>query len=179
MEVHGWDIYKVSTLLLKSNSSLYEWLQSDIVYKKAGNFVSEIQAKCLHNYSLLKLAMHYQQMAVRNSHQYKDKRTNKLLFQIARCYLAAKWIISEKSHPPIIFLDLLKQNLSREELNWFHEIYRVKSMKQQLSIEEKFLLKYLDDKLKRMFPTIKALPNDKIALADINELILKELIKDD
>ncbi|WP_158217588.1 DNA polymerase beta superfamily protein [Lottiidibacillus patelloidae] len=181
IEVHGWDIYKMSNLLLKSNSSLYEWLNSDIVYIENGEIIREIKARWIHSFSLLKLAMHYQQMAVRNLKLYNEREDNnsKLLFQSVRCYLVTNWIITKRTHPPIIFLELLKQNFEEEAQGWFQEIYRVKRMEQKLVLKVEKLHGYLDEKLNRMLPTIKQLQNDKIALADINELLLKELINHD
>jgi predicted nucleotidyltransferase len=44
LDIGGWDIRKALKLFLKSNSPLYEWLQSPIIYQQDDSFASTLQA---------------------------------------------------------------------------------------------------------------------------------------
>jgi uncharacterized protein len=175
MEVHGWDIYKVSELLLKSNASLYEWLNSDVTYIEEGRFIETIKQQFLPSFSKLRLAMHYYQMTKNNLKNYQSKQHSKLLYQSARCYLMVRWLSDQETLPPIKYLELLQGDLSAKEQQCLLEIYQHKISNKNGKIYNDSLIKWLEERLQEMFPTIKTLANDKIALADINELLFQEL----
>jgi uncharacterized protein len=178
IEVQCWDIYKMCELLLKSNASLYEWLQSDIIYIDEATFISTSKEYFLPRFSKLKLAMHYYQMTKKNIQNYRRKDNSKLLYQCARCYLMLLWLVEKDTLPPIKLIDLLQQELEEQENFFLQNIYYEKmNKKQQINMDFNIFIDSLEVKLEQMIPTIKSLSNDKIKVEDINELLLGELIK--
>lgn len=63
LDIGGWDIKKALKLFLKSNSPLYEWLQSPTVYRQDDNFVEELRSLMPVYFSARSAANHYLSMA--------------------------------------------------------------------------------------------------------------------
>jgi len=105
LDISGWDIKKALQLFLKSNSPLFEWLQSPIVYQQDDGFAREMKALMPTYFSPKASANHYLSMAHNTftqdlqSEQVKLKR----YFYALRPALACLWIIQEKRVPPMEF----------------------------------------------------------------------------
>ena len=108
LDISGWDVRKALQLFLKSNSPLYEWLQSPIVYQQDNDFTRELKALMTEYFSPKASANHYLSMSHNTlmqdlqSEQVKLKR----YFYALRPALACLWIIQEKSVPPMEFAPL-------------------------------------------------------------------------
>jgi len=102
LDIGGWEIKKVLGLLWKSNAPLLEWIQSPIVYKSEGSFLTEI-LKLSHSYfSPIATMHHYLSM----SKKYNDAcLTNevklKKYFYALRTTIAGTWIRERGSMPHI------------------------------------------------------------------------------
>ncbi|PWV54053.1 nucleotidyltransferase domain-containing protein [Chitinophaga sp. S165] len=108
LDISGWDIRKALQLFLKSNAPLYEWLQSDIVYKESTEFRSELFRMAGEYFSGRAGCHHYISMA-RNTfeHDLQEEQVRiKKYFYALRPALAALWIIEKKTVPPITFREL-------------------------------------------------------------------------
>lgn len=105
LDIGGWDIKKALKLFLKSNSPLYEWLQSPIVYFQDDGFVSELQTLMPKYFCLRAGASHYLSMAMntfQNDLQSDEVKMKKYFYAI-RPILACKWIIEKLECPPMEF----------------------------------------------------------------------------
>ncbi len=65
-DAQGWDIKKAFHLIRKSNPSLFEWSNSEIVYLNKDYFLEKLQHIVKMGYSPFSLAMHYLNLAKRN-----------------------------------------------------------------------------------------------------------------
>jgi len=111
LDIGGWDIKKSLKLFLKSNSPLYEWLQSPIVYVEETGLVSDLRSLMDEYFLSRACANHYFSMA-RNtltndlsSDQVKLKR----YFYALRPALACLWVVENRSVPPMEFEKLRVQ----------------------------------------------------------------------
>ncbi|HWK03821.1 MAG TPA: nucleotidyltransferase domain-containing protein [Puia sp.] len=105
LDVNGWDIRKALQLFLKSNATLYEWLQSPIVYKEKSNFSQELRDLMPSFFSHRAGCHHYLAMArntFENDLQGEQVKLKKYFYAL-RPLLACLWIIENRSVPPMEF----------------------------------------------------------------------------
>jgi predicted nucleotidyltransferase len=99
LDIGGWDIKKALKLFLKSNSPLYEWLQSPVVYRQDSAFADEMRNLMPAYFSLRSGGNHYLSMANNTlrddlkGEQVKLKR----YFYALRPALACLWIVEKQS----------------------------------------------------------------------------------
>jgi predicted nucleotidyltransferase len=108
LDINGWDLQKALRLLCKSNPTLFEWASSPMVYHTTPEW-AKISA-IFPDYFLSKPGLyHYLRMAEGN---YRDclkgamVKVKKYLY-ILRPILAAKWILSKGTPPPMLFSELV------------------------------------------------------------------------
>jgi len=105
LDVNGWDLRKALQLFLKSNSPLYEWLQSPIIYSEDSNFASHLRGHMNSYYSHRSGCHHYLSMAyntVNNDLRHPEVRLKKYFYAL-RPVLACGWILRKGSVPPMEF----------------------------------------------------------------------------
>ena len=116
LDFKAWDIQKVLRLMLKSNASILEYLQSPIHYIINEAFEKELFDLAESQFNPQKVARHYLGITTRKliEIEHSNKLNLKNLFYALRSVLAAKWIIEEKTLPPMEFkkLDYLIKNES-------------------------------------------------------------------
>ena len=108
LDISGWDCKKVLQLFLKSNATLYEWLQSPIVYKEEGGFASELRELMPVYFSLRAGGHHYLSMAINtyeNDLQGAEVKLKKYFYAL-RPALACRWIVENGTVPPMEFAAL-------------------------------------------------------------------------
>jgi predicted nucleotidyltransferase len=128
LDINGWDIRKALQLFLKSNSPLYEWLQSPIVYMDPGDakpdspgpsgkphnsgtnspvdsFAADLRRLMPHYYSRRAGCHHYLSMAYNaftNDLRADEVRLKKYFYAL-RPTLACGWILEKGTVPPMEF----------------------------------------------------------------------------
>jgi predicted nucleotidyltransferase len=108
LDAGGWDIKKAAKLLGKSNSALFEWLHSPIIYRNENGFRERWQAMARTIYSPSASADHYRGLAkqmVLGKLRSDTVRAKDYLYAL-RAILAAKWIADTHSIPPVPFAEI-------------------------------------------------------------------------
>lgn len=105
LDIGGWDIKKAFALFYKSNSALYEWLQSPVVYMVDEAFLQKLKGLIPAFYSPLAGLNHYTSMTKSTFEgDLQNERVKlKKYFYALRPVLAAKWILENNSCPPMEF----------------------------------------------------------------------------
>lgn len=105
LDFKGWDIQKVLRLMLKSNSSINEYLQSPIHYISDEIFEKELLDLAASQFNSQKVAMHYLGITTKRMAEMEHQNEIKLksLFYALRSVLSAKWIVENKTIPPMEF----------------------------------------------------------------------------
>lgn len=105
LDFKGWDIQKVLRLMLKSNSSINEYLQSPIHYISDEIFEKELFDLAASQFNSQKVAMHYLGITTKRMVEMEHQNGIKLksLFYALRSVLSAKWIVENKTIPPMEF----------------------------------------------------------------------------
>jgi len=108
LDISGWELRKALKLFRKSNATIYEWIQSPIIYKKEDDFYKTINHLSKNYFSLRAGMNHYLSMA--NGcfdHDLQGENVKlKKYFYALRPLLACKWIIEKKEIPPMEFSKL-------------------------------------------------------------------------
>lgn len=105
LDIGGWDIKKALKLFLKSNSGLFEWLQSPVVYMDDYGFAGELRHLMPKYFSPKGAGSHYFSLVLNTvnndlqGEQFKLKR----YFYALRSLLACKWITDKQTLPPMEF----------------------------------------------------------------------------
>lgn len=114
-DVSGWDLDKTLRLLQRSNPTLYEWLQSPIVYVSTDfkDRIAKLMDEC---FSEEKMLFHYLNTArttIKNFLSGETVRPKKYFYAL-RPILACKWVQRYHTAPPVLFDDLCKAVLPEE-----------------------------------------------------------------
>lgn len=110
IDLAGWDLRKALWLLTKSNPSLFEWLESPIVYSADKPFISEFKQIAARWYSEQRLFRHYLHMAEGNWRSYLqgEEVSHKKYLYVLRPTLACRWIEEGKGVVPMEFAHLME-----------------------------------------------------------------------
>lgn len=107
LDVNGWDLQKALRLLRNSNPTLFEWAGSPIVYRSTPQWeaLRPLLDRC---FSPKRGMHHYLNMAARNYHAFRggeQVRMKRYLYAL-RPILACKWIMANRTPPPMRFAEL-------------------------------------------------------------------------
>jgi hypothetical protein len=109
LDINGWDIRKVLRLMMKSNITAFEWLQSPIVYQTDEDFKAAIWSLSQHFFQARSSILQYLSLAgnsFRRISEESEINVQKYLY-VMRPLLAAMWIAQHKSAAPMTFAELL------------------------------------------------------------------------
>jgi predicted nucleotidyltransferase len=108
LDLAGWELRKTLRLLRGSNSALFEWLQSPVVYHEAFGFQAQL-APLLPPAFNLKAGLHHYLGQLRRGVEEdltgEDVRLKRLFYAL-RSALAARWIRERRALPPMEFAPL-------------------------------------------------------------------------
>lgn len=107
LDINGWDIKKVLQQYYKSNSVLYEWAASPVVYRTTEEW-KQIHKYASAYFSFKAVLYHYYGMAKKNYLDYlQGEQVNyKKYFYILRPVFACIWLEEKNSPPPVLFEEL-------------------------------------------------------------------------
>ena len=114
LDINGWDLQKALRLLHKSNSTLFEWNNSPIVYKTTAVW-QDIARMCEQFFDEKASLYHYMSMGKSNARNNLCAEQVKLkkYFYVLRSVLACRWIMDRHAPPPVCFHDLVKACLPK------------------------------------------------------------------
>ncbi|WP_286925050.1 nucleotidyltransferase domain-containing protein [Flavobacterium sp. UBA4197] len=110
MDVYGWDLKKVLMLMNKSNTTIFEWLQSPQIYFEEEGFREALWKVSQNFFSKRSNTLHYLGIAksasatIETGNEIKIKK----LFYILRPLLAAKWCLEKGTIAPMTIENLMK-----------------------------------------------------------------------
>lgn len=118
MDIDGWDINKALLLFHDSNPSLYEWLNSPIMYRSWLPFTNTIRDLMPDYYNQTKHVYHYLNMCRTHYVKYLEKDQVKLkkYLHTLRPLLAVKWMMQNRGPIPAEFLPLLDTIKDRPDI---------------------------------------------------------------
>lgn len=127
LDINGWDLNKALRLMRASNPTVFEWLNSPIVYRELDVFST------VRNLSGLSFAprptiYHYLNMARKNraDHLVDERVRLKKYFYVMRSLLAARWVAERRTAPPVPFAELVDAELEPAMKPLFAELVQRK-----------------------------------------------------
>ena len=179
LDINGWDLQKTLRLLYKSNPTLFEWFSSPIVYLET-DFADRFRAMMNYFFSNKRSLYHYISMAESNYREYlkKDMVRAKKYFYVLRPVLACRWITDRGTPPPMLFSELMREELPGE---LFPEVSQLLDLKMN-SPEIKEIPRmdvintYLDDSIEDIKQIVGAMDEPVGDWRGLNKVFIKEVI---
>ncbi len=177
LDINGWDMNKTLRLLHSSNPTLFEWLNSPIVYMS--HPLSDELRKISERYFLAKPGLfHYFNMAESNYREYLkgDQVKLKKYFYVLRPILACRHILEHGTPPPMLFETLLRSQMSRDVVPYIEDLLEQKKVTSELGEGSRIpqINDYIESSFSDLENRIKALPQEhKSEWQGLNELFLK------
>jgi len=110
IDISGFDIFKILKLLLTSNPTVIEWLNSDIIYHGKQNKV--LKHFAINNFNPIALYYHYKSLSKNNYLKYiktGQHVTGKKYLYTFRGLINSKWVEVKNTIPPIRFTEALEK----------------------------------------------------------------------
>ena len=181
LDINGWDLQKALRLLYKSNPTLFEWFYSPIVYRET-EFAHKLRNLMIHYFSLKRTAYHYLSMAEGNYREYLkgDLVRAKKYFYVLRPVLACRWILDQRTPPPMLFSELMKAELPAELIGAVDRLLELKMNSPEMKFIPKITVvnEYLDKSITSIKSAVGTLNDSHISdWNELNQLFLQELMK--
>ena len=159
LDINGWDFDKTLRLLRASNPTLFEWINSPIIYKKHPAFDSMMAN--VNDFFLSRPGLHhYLSMAEGNYREFlkSDMVKTKKYFYVLRPILACRHVLHNGTPPPMLFRELVEAQLESSLVEEVVELLELKKTSSEMGeaprrnrinayIEES--LAYLDSEVKK------------------------------
>ena len=181
LDINGWDLDKALKLLFKSNPTLFEWLNSPIVYMQNNDFVSEIKAVYDHYFNTKNSLYYYLSMAQGNYREYikTDMVKAKEYFYVLRPILCCRWILKNKSAPPMWFSKLVDSQLDKTLLPEIEHLLDLKMNSSRVKVIPH--IGVINEYIDKSFEELDTLVKDAEVLAEkswdeLDELFIKFLV---
>ena len=127
LDINGWDLRKALRQFAKGNATLFEWSGSPIVYRTTKEW-SRIKEISKQYFSEKAAVYHYYGTANSTLQGYLMGETvrYKKYFYALRPLLAARYIETYHTAPPVLFDDLLKKELPEDLRRAIDELLEIK-----------------------------------------------------
>jgi len=182
IDVVGWDITKLLSLVRKGNASAYEWMLTCPVYHTEPQWLSSIRPLLYKALDPVRLARHHHGLASNHWRRYLEDAelvTHKKYLYIFRALWSAEWYMHHDSMAPIVFTDLL--DASDAPLAVRVDVWDMVIRKQQgnelgLAGSLPLLNNYIEQEVKRIGNNLNNLGKRKLlGWTPFNQMLLRTL----
>ena len=178
-DISGWDISKALQLLYKSNPTLFEWIQSPIVY-----YTTDLWEKVVSisdKYFAKKEAIYHYLNTARytiKSYLTTDNVILKKYFYVVRPLLACEWIMEYGTKPPMLFSTLCEKYLSGEIKDAIDSLVKIKtsSLETARGSHIEIIDNFIEAEFTKIEKYLNGIKKEEIkSLEEINKLFIKLL----
>lgn len=175
-DISGWDIKKALQLLYKSNPTLFEWINSPIIYKETEEAL-ELRNLAKEYFDVKKSVMHYLNMTSTTFNNYLQDDMVKLkkYFYAIRPILAAKYALENKIQPPVKFSELKETMLDdaiNDEVNHLLEL-KINSNEMQYIPVINCLNQYIENNMNEIKNYANSIAESHFEWDRLNQYFLK------
>ncbi len=162
LDINGWDIQKMLRLLHNSNPTVFEWMRSPIVYKTTPQW-QKITEVIMAYFQIKPALYHYLSTAKSTflNHLQGDEVKLKKYFYVLRPLLACEWILKNNEPAPMLFSDLMTQEIDCAVRDEIENLLRIKTAAGETEKGQKneILSRFIEEKTAQTEETVRALPN--------------------
>ena len=180
LDINGWDIDKTLRMLRSSNPTLFEWMNSPLIYYKHPAFDSLMGNA--YEYFLSKPGLHhYLSMAKGNYRDFLQGETVKLkkYFYVLRPILACRHILRNGTPPPMLFSELMDAQLDKALIQEVTELLKMKEKASEMGCAPKIqkINDYIEESIEYLNTEINALPSSRVKKPwePLNDIFLRAL----
>lgn len=175
LDLTGWELRKTLRLFRGSNASPFEWLQSPIVYLDPYDFKARLWDLADDYFKPRAAAFHYLGLAKSSSKKglVDGLMDIKKYFYVLRPLLAAYWICTKKTVPPMEFAPLLEQIKSKEKLYAAIQVLTKKKIAAQegdFTAPIPIIQNFIEEQLNECGKLAKDLPAEQASSVLLNNL---------
>lgn len=183
LDVNGWDIRKVLSLLKKSNVTPFEWVQSPIVYQEEPGFRTQLLKLAKEFFQPYHSINHYKGIA-KNSYLKSasvGEINLKKLFYVIRPVFAINWILETKSLPPMDIFSLMEAIKEEEVKAKIHELIALKETvgEDYIYTLDPLMRTYIERQFERLDQSVFSKEKEAPNVTVLNEFYRKLLNKYD
>lgn len=164
LDINGWDLKKTLQHFHKSNATLFEWSNSPIVYRTTKEWQA-VYTEAKDYFSIKSSLYHYYGTANGNFFEYlqEDEVKYKKYFYVICPLLACKYIKEHLSPPPVLFSELMKQELPHEIEQVIQELLEVKANTPEIGKGQRIdiLNQYIEKELSEYKAYVTGLEDDR------------------
>ncbi len=178
IDFSGFDVFKFCRLLISSNPTTIEWLNSDIVYYgKQNKIFKDFSIK---SFEVATLYYHYMSMCRENYLKYlksKKEVTYKKYLYAMRGLVNAEWVKTKRSIPPISFIETVNNigNQIPEHIkNKLNEVILLKAESQEKDIIQNIVK--IDDFIENFLKDKPNIKESKIINTDALDEEIKKIV---
>ena len=182
LDINGWDLKKALIQFQRGNAALFEWAQSPIVYQKSLSW-DKVYEAAKQYFSKKAAVCHYYGTANKTYFQELQEKyvKYKKYFYALRPLLAARYIEENGEPAPVLFSDLMKQELPR---TLREEIETVLAVKQALGEGERRLQnaavrQFIEEELRRQKQLADQMKDDRNNNWEALNRVFLELLKEE
>ena len=181
LDINGWDLQKTLRLLYKSNSTLFEWFSSPIVYMESD--VADLFRRVMNDYFSSKRSLyHYISMAEGNYREYLKGGMVKAkkYFYVLRPVLACRWVLEKQTPPPMLFSELMKEELPEVLMSDINRLLELKMKSPEIKMIPRIdrINAYLDESIADIKSIVQSMEDTKNpGWMELNKIFLNELDK--
>lgn len=131
IDLSGWELGKALRLFKRSNPSLFEWLESPVVYSEDKAFMAKIRKLESRYFNADKAMFHYNHTYKKHYDSYMEDYglPLKRFMYYLRGVLVCKWLEQHKSVPPVLFEELVNATVDNGTIK--EQIARLLELKRQ------------------------------------------------
>lgn len=177
-DINGWDLQKVLTLLHKSNPTIFEWINSPIVYKTTPEWqkIVDISKQYFNPRATL---YHYLHIIKSHDNRYLlgERVRPKKYFYALRGVLSCKWILENMTAPPILFSSLADSQLEQNMRPIIDNLLEIKKNAPEGATIEPIteVNSYIQAGIEQAEEFVSKTPDIKTDWQDINRVFLEIL----
>lgn len=181
LDINGWDLQKTLRLLYKSNPTLFEWFSSPIVYMESD--FADLFRRVMNDYFSSKRSLyHYISMAEGNYREYLKGGMVKAkkYFYVLRPVLACRWVLEKQTPPPMLFSELMKEELPEVLMSDINRLLELKMKSQEIKMIPRIdrINAYLDESIADIKSIVQSMEDTKNpGWMELNKIFLNELDK--
>lgn len=180
LDINGWDLKKALLQFKKGNATLFEWINSPIIYRKTEQWKQIYETTKLY-FSMKASIYHYYGTAKNTYIQYlqEEQVKYKKYFYALRPLLACIYMEENKCIPPVLFDDLMKMEMPQELRKGIEELLEIKKVtnENQLNPQIPVIIDFISSELQRQKEIVDSMTDDRNKEWDtLNQLFLDVIL---